>query len=227
MTVYWTIPKMWNGDCWIIGGGTSMLHQFGIPSDIISKVEKKELPLSAYSEYLSPLHSKTVISTNVAFMLGEWITATYFCDAQFFRNYKNDLLKFRNLKITCVNHIDRHLLPETTNIKRLKRDYKPGLSFRPDTIAWNKNSGAAAINLAVLAGAKRILLLGFDMRLQEGRTHWHNVYSMKTPNPSFKRFLERYPEIAKDAKKAGVEILNISPDSALDCFPKLSLKEVL
>lgn len=223
---HWNVPEMWKGDCWIIGGGRSVLHQFDVPQETILRVEKGELPFSAYSEYMTPIHSKNVIGTNIAFKLGKWVSVFYFCDRQFFRTHKNEILSFPNLKVTCVNHLDTALLPETTNIKRLKRDYKPGLSNKSDTICWNSNSGAAAINFAVLAGAKRILLLGFDMAPQE-KTHWHNAYSVSTPKNSFARFLDYFPQIAKDAKQRKIEILNVSPTSALNCFPKVALKEIL
>jgi hypothetical protein len=36
-----------------------------------------------------------------------------------------------------------------------------------------------------------------------------------------------YPLIAKDAKKMGVEIINVNPDSAITVFPKLELKDIL
>jgi hypothetical protein len=224
---FWKVPQMWTGDCWIIGGGNSIAQQFDIPSDIIEKVNKGELPYSTYGKYLTPLHSKNVIGTNVAFMLGEWVSVLYFCDARFFREHHKAILAFRNLKVTCVSHLDRHLQPATTNIKRLRRDYKAGISLKPDLIHWNHNSGAAAINFAILAGAKRIMLLGFDMNSQTGKTHWHSVYKNNTPRNTFTRALKKFPEIAIGAKKAKVEILNVSPDSAIECFPKVSLKDVL
>jgi hypothetical protein len=225
--MHWSVPKMWTEDCWIIGGGPSMLQQFDVPSDVIQKVEKGELPFSTYSDYLTPLHSKNVIGTNISFMLGEWISVLYFCDARFYRTHFDQISAFRNLKVTCVNHLDRELLPYSTNVKRLKRDYKPGLSNRPEFICWNNNSGGAAINFATLAGAKRILLLGFDMKAQDKKTHWHNAYKTPTLNATFRNFLKRYPVIADDARRIGVEILNVNPDSALDAFPKVSLKDVL
>lgn len=224
---YWKVPQMWTGDCWIIGGGNSLIQQFNIPSDIVAQVNIGELPYSTYGKYLTSLHSKNVIGTNVAFMLGDWISVFYFCDARFFREHHKAIEEFPNLKVTCVSHLDREIQPFAVDIKRLKRDYKPGLSMKVDTIHWNHNSGAAAINFAILAGAKRILLLGFDMNSQESKTHWHSVYKNNTPKNSFTRSLKKFPEIAKAAKKRGVEILNVSPTSALDCFPRVSLKEVL
>lgn len=204
-----------------------MPHQFGIPSEVIAGVEKGDLPFSSYSPYLAPLHDKNVIGTNIAFMLGDWVSVLYFCDARFFFTFRNEILQFRNLKVTCVGHITNEVQHLTTNIKRLKRDYKSGLSSSPDTINWNWNSGGAAINFAVSAGAKRILLLGYDMKEVDGATHWHGKYPSKTHRAGFRMFMKHYPVIAEDAKKRKVEILNVSPDSALDVFPKVSLKDVL
>src|SRR5690348_17262680 len=108
---YWDIPQMWTGDCWIIGGGNSILQQFDIPSDIIAKVKQGELPYSTYGKYLTPLHSKNVIGTNIAFMLGDWVSVLYFCDARFFRTHCKEIQAFPNLKVTCVSHIDTSVQP--------------------------------------------------------------------------------------------------------------------
>lgn len=61
----------------------------------------------------------------------------------------------------------------------------------------------------------------------QSKTHWHNIYKSPAQRPSLKKHLLCFPHIAKDAKKLGVEILNVSPDSAIECFPKVSLNEVL
>lgn len=221
---YWEIPQMWTGDCWIIGGGPSLIQQFGIPADVVAKVRTGELPYSTYSSYLAPLHYKNVIGTNVAFMLGEWVSVLYFCDARFFRTHQDAILAFRNIKATCCANI----VDPTHNVKRLKRDYALGLSDKPTTICWNQNSGAAAINFATLAGATRIMLLGFDMCAENNTTHWHSVYGkVNTHKNQFNRFLRGFPEIAKQAKKKKIEILNVSPNSAITAFRKVSLKDVL
>ena len=227
----WNIPKMWEGgDCWIIGGGVSMPRQFGISEEVIENVNSQQDSIAAYSDYLSPLHDKHVIGVNVAFMLGSWISVLYFCDTGFFRNYKNDVLDFHNIKATCVNHLDRNLMPLTRNIKRLKRDMRYGLSTKADTICWNFNSGGAAIDFAAHTGVKRILLLGFDMRYVDNKSHWHAGYQtyVKPTNPaSFRRFLRSFHAIASDAKRRRIEILNVSMDSAIKELPKVQLKDVI
>jgi hypothetical protein len=203
-----------------------MLQQFGVPSEVVASVQKGETPFSTYSRYLTPLHNKNVIGTNVAFKLGNWVSVLYFCDKHFCKTNLNEIKEFPNLKVSCAQNLLPELAAEA-GVKRLKRDYKYGLSTDPSTIAWNWNSGAGAINLAILAGAKRILLLGFDMKDQDKKTHWHTEYNSATLRGTFRRFLKRYPQIAADAKAAGVEVLNVSPDSAIEVFPRVSLQDVL
>ena len=81
----WQVPRMWEGgDVWIIGGGPSITKEFGIPDNIVQGVFKKELPLSAYSPYMSFLHDKHVIGVNVAYLLGDWVDMVFFGDKGFF-----------------------------------------------------------------------------------------------------------------------------------------------
>lgn len=93
----------------------------------------------------------------------------------------------------------------------------------------NGNGGAAAINFATLAGAKRILLLGLDMKPGEnGEKHWHPPH----PKPCvqaqlFEEWLYKLESVARDAEKMGVEIVNCTPDSAATMFPTANLEDVL
>ena len=228
----WVIPKMWDGgECWIIGGGSSLPRQFGVPENIIDKVQKEIIPMSVYAKYMEPLYDKHIIGTNIAYMLGNWVSVCYFCDLPFYRNNKFKLLDFHNLKVTDTGNLpvrDSHI---HINIKKLRRDNKYGLHPDRNCIRWNRNSGGGAIDLAVHFGAKRILLLGFDMKADEdGCTHFHSglpSYQKPTLDRTFTRFLKAFPFIAIDAKKVGVEILNVNPDSALPDFKKVRLEDVL
>jgi hypothetical protein len=226
---------MWDGgDAWIIGGGSSLPEQFGVPESLINKVMKKELPKSAYSPYYEAIHDKHVIGTNLAYKLGDWVSVLYFADASWYRNNMNALTTFKNLKVTDVRRVKNRPPTEAENhknIKKLVRSNDEGLSTDPEVLNWNKNSGAAAINLAVLFGATRILLLGFDMKPNgAGATHWHAgdpCYLKPTRARNFERFQSRFPRIAEDAKELGVEILNVNENSAINEFEKVHIKEVL
>lgn len=233
ITEHWKVPKMWKGgDCWIIGGGLSMPRQFGVPEDVIEQVNNQQTSISVYSQYMSELHYRNVIGVNVAFLLGSWISVLYFCDGSFYRNYRKDILRFSNIKATCVNHLPRSGIDsgEINVIKRLKRDTRYGLSTRADIICWNHNSGGAAINFATLAGVKRVLLLGFDMKWVDNKTHWHHGlpgYQKPQIPATYRKFLRSFPAIAEDAKRNRVEILNVNTDSAIKQFPQVQLKDVL
>ena len=73
----WSVPPIWDGgEVWILGGGSSVPKQFGIPEEIIEKVVNGELPPSAYSPYMEAIHNKHVIGINVSFLIGTWIPIT-------------------------------------------------------------------------------------------------------------------------------------------------------
>ena len=96
-------------------------------------------------------------------------------------------------------------------------------------VSWNNNSGAATINLAVHMGAKRIILLGFDMKLDEEKNqHWHKFYSTKEKDiaSTFRKHLSGFQEIKRDADLLGVEIINANPTSAITQFPRMNFKDI-
>ena len=102
--------------------------------------------------------------------------------------------------------------------------HNPGLSDNPDFIHYNSNSGAQAINLAVLWGAKRLLLVGFDMKTDKGKRHWFGDHPGHLHKASdYADWLRKYEVIARDLKKMGVECINCSMNSALECFEKRPL----
>jgi hypothetical protein len=228
----WNVPKIWEeGDVWILGGGPSVPKQFGIPQLVVQQVVNGTSPPSVYSPYMSGIHDKHVIGINVAYLIGDWIDVAFFGDIGFFLQHKEKLAQFPGIKVCCHPQIEKF-----NWVKYLPRDHKGrGISDNPNSVSWNYNSGAAAISLAIHAGAKRVILLGFDMKLDTtNMQHWHNLYGrgqvmdakriMKLP---FVRHLRGFPEIAKDAKRMGVEVLNGSPDSAIVDFPKYSVNDLL
>jgi hypothetical protein len=87
-----------------------------------------------------------------------------------------------------------------------------------------------AINLALLLGASRVFLLGFDMKTDGGKTNWHDANISKTiTDASYHRFEKGFVEIVKDLPVVfpGRQIFNCGTDSRLRAFPKMSLEEAL
>jgi hypothetical protein len=229
-----SIPKIWqDGTVYIIGGGPSVIEQFGIPEELVQQVRTKKAPMSEYAPYFSALHNKHVIGVNAAYMLGEWVDVCFFGDNTFFEQNQAALRKYKGLKYSC-HKLFKNERFRYENIHYIPRSAKKtGLS--KTEIVFNYNSGAAAINLACLFGAKKVVLLGFDMALTNAYQHWHNHYTKKgqpltrghVKGLPFKRHLSCFNALAEDAKKLELEIINTSMNSKIEQFQKLPIQEVL
>lgn len=96
-------------------------------------------------------------------------------------------------------------------------------------LGWGGNGGFHALNLAVQFGAKRIVLVGYDMRCDLG-LHWHGKHPTGLNNPT-PRNVERWRRVIDEAAPIlaalGVTVINASPVSMLTAYPKMSLSEAL
>jgi hypothetical protein len=230
----WSAPSIWEGgECIILAGGSSVPYQFSVPENIIQAVMDKVEKPSAYSPFLKPIHNKHIIGINNAYQIGNWIDVIFFGDCAWYLTHQQLLSQFSGLKVTCCKRFANKRKEYCAGIKYLEKDksHKKGISRDKEKVSWNSNSGGAAISLAVHFGVKRIILLGFDMRLNHGkRSHWHGSHGKDGKarrSLPFPRHLKGFPFIAEDAKTMGVEILNASPDSAITEFPKVNIMDVL
>jgi hypothetical protein len=234
----WQVPRLWEGgECWILGGGPSVTDQFNIPKKVVQDVIEGKTSPNSYSPYMSSIHEKHVIGINMSYKIGEWIDIVFFGDNGFFIREKKGLSEFPGLKVSSHPQVEKY-----TWVKYCGRDtqHAKGISANPKMVSWNGNSGAAAISLAVHLGVKKIILVGFDMKLDDsGKQHWHDLYHRleflksdqfgKKPGTGlpFNRHLLGFPEIAKDAKRMGVTIINANPDSAVQEFQKVNVRDLI
>lgn len=98
-----------------------------------------------------------------------------------------------------------------------------GLSMDQGALGTGRNSGFQAINLAVLAGAKKIVLLGIDGR----PGHFHGGHPRPTPDSFYEVMRKAFSEAEDSIREAGVTVLNASPGSSIDSFPKVELQAAL
>lgn len=225
----WSVPNIWQGErCWIIGGGPSVATQFNIPPGLVHAVREGKTGISAYSPYMAALHGEHVIGVNGAYKLGSWLDVCFFGDKDWYFANNKELEEWPGLVVGCAEFLALpgfEYLPVKHLLKEPRKYY--GISAHPQRVCWNHNSGAAAISLAHHMGCKQIILLGFDMCLNnEGAGHWHNMYANKTDMP-FHRHLVGFARIAKDAKELGIELLNASPNSAIKELKKVCVNELL
>lgn len=183
---------------------------------------------------LDKIKSYPVIGTNAAVFLGDWVDCIFFGDERFYNWYPDALENFPNRVITCaVQHKDN------PNFEYLEKVPAPEQTKKADPIVWNKkkiawftnkggNAGASAIALACKLGAKQIILLGFDFKTKEGRHNYHN-YHNHTPDKNIyqNKFSIHFNRLAEETERLGIKVVNATPDSALDVFPKDTLENVL
>lgn len=99
----------------------------------------------------------------------------------------------------------------------------------PGVIGSGGNSGFQALNIAAQFGATRIMLIGFDMHAASG-LHWHGPHGRGLINPNtvnFVKWRNRLDAAAPLIRSMGIDVVNVSADSALCNYPKRSIEDAM
>ena len=162
-----------------------------------------------------------VINDN--YRLAPWADALYACDTAWWEHH-HGAADFTGQKWTQSAEAAARY-----GLQHIRGEQKPGLSLEPGCIHLGINSGYQALNLALHFGVRQILLLGFDMKLSpDGKRHWFGDHpGALNKNSRYDLMMEHFATTLPDLKTAGVEVINCSRDTALACFPRLPLRDVL
>jgi hypothetical protein len=174
-------------------------------------------------EYCKGKAFTIVINNN--YEMAPWADILYACDPHWWGWHKDKVSGFKGRKITQNKNWNEHHV-EIHGLEVLKSEPEPGLSTDPDVLHTGSNGGYQAINLAYHLGFKRIILLGYDMQATNGKKHWHPDHPNQVA-PDFPRILPNYNSIASHAKKLGLEIINCTRETALTCFPRMTIEQAL
>jgi hypothetical protein len=206
---YDSLPRWYEDETvFVIGGGPSINH-----TD------------------LSSIKKRPVVGCNDAFKLGTWVDWCVFADKRWFHWNENELERWPNRErlICLVPQLLEERNVKWPWLKILRRDEaRFGLSVEQDTICWNRGCGGAAINAAYLLGAARIVLLGFDMRMVDGKHNWHDNHQKAERDKIYQNSMMPFLKPMSDAMKVtGIQIANATPGSALNLFTTVPLEELL
>lgn len=161
-------------------------------------------------------HLKT-IGVNDAYRRAR-LDILYACDGPWWEHYSG-VTEYTGIKVTQDEKAARKF---GLFYVRLYDDQV--LCREPGYIAGGGNSGYQAINIAYHLGAKRLILLGYDM----GGSHWMKKRPDKfNKNSPFKRWIDSFNKLSEELKAEGIEVINCSPNSALECFQKMKLSKAL
>lgn len=212
----WDDPAKWKGKpCYVIGGGPSF-------KDFNFDLIKDELTIGT---------NKTCLYYNT--------TINYCMDIVLHNNmyyvYKKTKPKLHALWIAYTgekvfldaNNSGKYselvsVIPRIKN-KAISFDLKKG-------IFGGNNSGLGALMLAIALRCNPIYLLGYDLKTTAINTHWHEGYdndNVDAQSRRLERFKHSFVEMAPAIKAMKVDVINLTPDSALDCFETKDISEVI
>ena len=161
-----------------------------------------------------------VIAISNTLDLAPFADIHYSCDAMWWRTYWSRFEWFAGRRMGLAH-------PELpAGVEPLQHRNDPGLGL--DLIHTGNNSGYQAINVAFLEGATTIVMLGYDM--QSAGQHWHAPHP--APLANFSRgmpelCLPKFTPLAHDLRTRGVRVINASRATALTCFERIPLPDVL
>ena len=206
----WTVPRLWDdATVAIVDGG---------PSLTLRHVHR-----------LAIAHGDgriKVIAINDAVFPCWWADWLHACDPKWWEWHRNHGIdRFPGIRTTNV----QNAICAVWGVHLVRTDGVGGFSDDPARVKTGKNGAYIAVQMAVHAGAKRILLLGVDMKPgAPGEMHWFGLHPDGDRHmPDFAGMRETWKTLVEPLKSRGVEVVNCSPDSALDCFPKARLEDVI
>jgi hypothetical protein len=149
----------------------------------------------------------------------------YFGDETWYRDHLEAVEAWPGMIVTRWTRAKR-LVPR---IKLIQMEQRPDFPINgAPSIRKGRSSGHAVISLAVAMGAARIVLLGYDMRVVDGRSHCHDDYSQADhPDLYATEFLPHFDGWNAAALARNVNVVNATPDSALTEFEFTSLEAEL
>jgi hypothetical protein len=167
-----------------------------------------------------------VIAVNDAYRRVPGAQVLYACDAAWWHHHKG-ARGFKGQRWSShgsATHNNKTQVAELYGVRLVPgRDGPHGFSLDPVVIHYGSNGGFQAVNLALLMGASRVVLVGFDMH----GSHFFGRHPKPLRNvTNFNGFIRAFERAARHLP-AGVQILNATPGSALRCFPMVSLDDVL
>jgi hypothetical protein len=175
------------------------------------------------------LRGVPAIAINRAYEVMPFAPVLWWTDAKFWRGHHAGIEAHRAIwKATCqVGYQGIEPLPSWVTQYRFTET--GGFDPDPKNLRSGNNSAYAAMHLAAHLGARRLVLLGVDMRHGAGgATHFHGGYGTPHLEENLARYMVPFFDtLAAPLAERKVEVINASPESALTVWPRCSIIEGL
>jgi hypothetical protein len=200
--MFWAHGRPWEGKtCCIVAGGPSTTPEHArLASDAFPTMALKDM-----------------------FVLCPQAKIIYSCDLSWWFERWRDPDFAPTLKAHPAIRVAMYYQKLKTGVEDLKYLQCTGpdeLDINEGCVRHGLNTGFSGLNLAFNLGPKRIILVGYDMRAIGGKSHCYSNHVPIEPG-IYRQYVGTMRTIAPLIKKRGVEVVNTSMESALDCFPKM------
>ena len=176
----------------------------------------------------------TLYACNNGYQLAHDASLLYGCNYRWWQHYWPSVRFLKCEKWTvnrsAANEFGLNWIAETN---------KPGLSTDPNIIHHGHGSGYSLVSMAYRNGADRIVLLGYDLKYAGDYDGKQQIIG-STPRHFFDEYpaaMQHWPsvsvkggvhvelvELYRSIREQGlIEIINCTPDSAIDCFERIAI----
>lgn len=166
---------------------------------------------------------------NRAFMFN--VDVVHGCNYQFWDTYWNDIKRLR-----CIKWTTRPESAKKYGINYIPEKWEPGLSKDKSYICAHHGTGPQMVNIAYHYGCKKIILIGWDM-IFRGKIDNRNYTEQRRFLPEDSITQHHWPRTGPNGELQGlidematiipadygIDIVNCSPGSAMDCFRKSTI----
>lgn len=172
-----------------------------------------------------------VMVINNTWTLAPWADCLYACDCAWWitedtpgkEGYgQRAMREFPGLKVSGQ---------QVNGIPRIRIDQINAMLWTQTEFGGGGNSAFQAVMLALLWGAKdggRVILTGVDCKAP-GK-HWHGTHPVplaQTPAERVNEWAMNWNKLAKALERSDMPVINCSRDTALECFPRAKVEDVL
>lgn len=169
-------------------------------------------------------HTIRVVTISDAWRAAPWADVLYAPDPKWWGWHRDEVTRgFRGRKFTLAEH-DHPAPPDVAQL-----NYRSGTTFSTELpmIATGGHAGYQAPQVAWQLGARRIVLLGYDM--QPDATGQHHFFG-EHPDAShvpYDTWLSTYDTLLTELQVRGILIVNASRRTAITVIPRESLAMAL
>lgn len=161
---------------------------------------------------------------NDSYRLVDYLDEHYACDGKWWRQWGADFRE-KYPTLSSWTYEGAKEFAEKHNLNTTRGQHKKQFSLDPNLIHYGANSGYQALNIAYLMGGSKFYLVGYNMQPVGKKGHFFGNHPPGlNSNSPYKLFRDNYNTIQPEISKL---IINCTPNSALECFEKANLEDIL